>query len=300
MVPHTALVALATLQTAAGPDPLRLPIGEPGERLVTHGYTEMATGRALDAAGVAAMADGKRFVLLGESHDNPHHHRMQVEVILALLERGRDVVVGLEMFTRPAQPKLAPWTLGWWTEEEFIERSGWRTEWGFDFALYRPVFEAVRDHRLPMVALNVPRDWVRAVGRGGPEALTEEQRRELPDLYLGNAEHRKVFEALIGGHPLAGDRGRNMYAAQVLWDEAMADTALRYFDRRAEGPRTVMVILAGSGHAMYRQGIDWRITRRTGERVLTLVGTEAAGPVTVARGLADVVYVSPVVERAPR
>lgn len=293
----SSLFVLAAMQPAEAPNPHRLPIGPAGEVVVAPGYTDMSTGKRSELGAVVRAAEGHRFVILGESHDDPNHHQMQAEVIRALAAAGRDVVVGLEMFTRPKQSSLAPWTLGRWTEVEFIAKSGWKTEWGFDFALYRPVFQAVRDLRLPMVALNVPRDWVRAVGRGGPEALTPEQKRELPDLYLDNADHKRMFEALIGGHPLAGDASRRMYAAQVLWDEGMADTALKYFASRAAGPNTVMVILAGSGHAMYEQGINWRITRRTGEPVLTVVAIASDEPVPVSRGIADYVFVSPEIER---
>lgn len=293
----SSLFVLAAMQPAAAPDPHRLPIGPAGEVIVASGYTDMATVKRADLAALVRSSASHRFVILGESHDDPNHHQMQADVIRALAAAGRDVVVGLEMFTRPRQSSLAPWTLGRWSEEEFIAKSGWKTEWGFDFALYRPVFEAIRELRLPMVALNVPRDWVRAVGRGGPEALTPEQKGELPDLYLENADHKRMFEALIGGHPLAGDASRRMYAAQVLWDEGMADTALKYFASRAAGPDTVMVILAGSGHAMYEQGINWRITRRTGEPVLTVVAIASNEPVLVARGIADYVFVSAEVER---
>jgi uncharacterized iron-regulated protein len=275
------------------PDPLSLPIRSSKKVEVgpSGSLVEMASGRNATAADVARAARGKRYVYLGESHNNAAHHEMQAEIIRALTADGRDVVVGLEMFTRPAQASLNPWTLGWWSEEEFIQKSGWKAQWGFDYSLYRPVFEAVRELKLPMVALNVPRDWVRSVGRGGYDALTKEMRAELPaDLYLGNTEHRKLFEAMVGGHPMTGTQGENMYAAQVLWDEAMADSAIKHMTSR--GPNAVMVVVAGSGHVMHGQGINWRVERRTGEKGVTVVMGEAEGRVNVSRGVGDFVYLT--------
>ncbi|MEJ5171673.1 MAG: ChaN family lipoprotein, partial [Fimbriimonadales bacterium] len=191
------LVAASLPQDA--PNPLRLPIGPPGAVRVEAGQiVETSSGKAVGLEAIVRAADGTRFVILGESHDDAAHHRFQAEVIEALAKAGRQVIVGLEMFTRPVQDRLNPWTLGWKTEEEFIQESEWKTQWGFDFALYRPVFEAVRRNRLPMVALNVPREWVRAVGRGGLQALQPDQRAQLPErIDLGWKEHRTLFEAMM-------------------------------------------------------------------------------------------------------
>jgi uncharacterized iron-regulated protein len=267
------------------------PIGAPGTVKAGPGeIVRTEDGRRTTVEDVAAAADGHRFVYLGESHDVLAHHEMQAAVIEALAKRGRDVVVGFEMFTRPVQGQLNPWTLGWWTEAEFVEKADWKGQWGFDFALYRPIFEAVRKNRLPMVALNVPRDWVRRVGREGVKALNAEEQAQFPALDVTNQDHRAVFNAMMGGHPPTGDRGENIYSAQVLWDTAMADSALKYLAARPATRQTVFVVVAGSGHVMYGQGINYRIWKRTGEKGLTLVMTESEGAVEVSRGIADYVF----------
>jgi len=282
------------LAVAIAVDPYLLKIGTPGTvQSVPNQIVETRSGRVVGIEAVAAAADGMQYVYLAESHNNPDHHVMQAAAIEALVARGRNVIVGMEMFTRPVQEQLNPWTLGWWDEATFIEQSDWKKQWGFDYNLYKPIFDSVRKHRLPLVALNVPRDWVRAVGRGGFAALTAEQKKELPDdLYLGNTNHKQVFEGLMGGHPMTGTQGENIYAAQVLWDEGMADTALKVMADKGGSPNTVMVIVAGSGHVMYEQGINYRIKRRTGADGITLMmidGTEAR-PVT--RGIGQFIYMA--------
>jgi uncharacterized iron-regulated protein len=284
----TALLFAALAQ----PDPYLLQIGAKGRITAGHGYTCMATGRPVLPDDVARAAEGVRFVFVGEAHDQPAHHQAQAEVIEALVRAGRHVVVGFEMFTRDKQRSLDPWTMGRWDEPTFLERARWKEQWGMDFALYRPVFEAVKRHRLPMAALNIPRDWVRQVSRQGPESLSESQRVWVPKIDLTNDRHRAVFTALIGGHPLEGRNGANMYAAQVAWDEAMAKAALDFMGG-FDNPRRVMVAIVGAGHMMYGQGINWRITRQTGERTIGVVCLTADGPREVSRGLGDFVFSSP-------
>lgn len=101
---------------------------------------------------------------------------------------------------------------------------------------------------------------------------------------------------------MTGPQGDNIYAAQCLWDEGMADSALKYVARRYGSvenmpKNTVFVIVAGMGHGLYKQGINWRIKTRTGKDTLTLINVEAEKESSVSRGLADFVYVAPPVAR---
>ena len=253
---------------------------------------DMSNDHIAGIDNIVKAANGKRFVFLGESHTNPEHHKFQAHVIEAFARSGRTVIVGFEMFQRPKQSALNPWTMGMWSEEQFLTETDWKHQWGYDFALYRPIFEVTREYKIPMVALNIPRDWVRAVGRSGFSGLTEEQRRELPTpLGTYNPVHRQIFTAMIGSaHPMTGTSADNMYSGQVLWDEAMADSALKYLDAHSFGSDPVFIVIAGSGHVMYGQGINWRIFKRTGEKGVTVVMVDGDKPVTVSRGLGDFVF----------
>jgi uncharacterized iron-regulated protein len=234
-----------------------------------------------------------QFVFLGEQHATTSHQQMESTVIRALQAAGRHVVVGMEMYTRPKQDVLDQWSAGSLSEDEFLTNSDWKHQWGFDYSFYRPVFEAVREGHLPLVALNVPREWVHAVGRSGYSGLPTSAKLQLPiELFLGNREHREVFDALMGGHQITGGGMDNMYAAQVLWDEGMADTAVKYLERQPPDPLRVFVVIAGEGHLMYKEGINWRIERRLGRKAkgVTVVMLSSEKPVTVARGIADFVY----------
>ncbi|CAN5722626.1 hypothetical protein BH11ARM2_BH11ARM2_32910 [soil metagenome] len=276
----------ALLLALQAPDPLRLPIGRPGETQVRAGQAiDLRTGKA--AAPWAEASAGKLWVFLGEQHATAPHQRTEGEVVEALAQSGRKVAVGVEMLQRPVQPVLDRYINGEIDEATFLKDADWKGQWGFDFAFYRPLFEVCRRNKVPMVALNVPRAWVRAVGKGGLDALPEEGRKGLPwPIEVGAGQHRTVFEAMMGGHPAGGPPIENMLAAQTIWDEGMADTAIRW---RATHPVDTFVVVAGSGHMLYGQGINLRVARRTGQRGLNVLMVEAKEPVTVANGAADVV-----------
>ena len=296
MIGLAVTAAAVLLQGGAAPNPLMLHFDgmrEGSARLQMNEMLDLRTGREASVDDLVRAAVGKPFVFLGEEHDCPEHHVMQAKVIDALAASGRNVIVGFEMLTRPKQDCLAPWAMGAWDEAKFLEESDWQHQWGMPFSLYRPIFEVIRKRHLRAVALNVPRPWVHSVATGGYEALSAEDRADLPkELYLGDADHKAIFDAMMGGHPMPPGMGDHLYAAQVLWDEGMADTAIKYLAHETVTPETVFVVVAGSGHVMYGRGINFRIRRRTGMDGVTLVMTDSTGPVEVSRAIGDFAYLS--------
>ncbi len=257
--------------------------------------TDMVTYAPSTPDDVARAARGKKFVFLGESHATVPHQQMQASIIDALARSGRKVIVGLEMLQRPKQAVLDQWSRGGMSEPDLLQKVDWKTQWGYDFSFYRPIFDVAQKHAMPVLALNVPRDWVRTAGKGGLTSLPQEAKNQLPaDMELSNLQHRSVFQALIGAHPgMSAAALDNMYFAQVLWDEGMADTIARHMQANRQDPTTVYVVVAGSGHVMYGQGINYRLHRRGLGDGLSVVMLTSKEPLRVSNGLADYVYVSP-------
>jgi uncharacterized iron-regulated protein len=271
-----------------------LAIGRHGKAQIEPGQLfDLSSTKSVTMDDLVAAAKGKPFVFLGEEHATPAHQQMEADVIRALAASGRHVIVGMEMFTRPKQDVLDQWSAGALTESDFLDQVDWKGQWGYPYACYRPVLEAVKALHLPLVALNVPRAWPHAVSLHGIQGLPTSARLQLPpEIFLGNADHRRIFDAMVGPHGMPGVSPDNIYAAQVLWDESMADTALRYLALTQPPSDTVFVTISGSGHVLYGQGLNWRIARRKGGRGVTVVMMQSATPVTVSRGIGDFVYLT--------
>ncbi|MCS7065721.1 MAG: ChaN family lipoprotein, partial [Fimbriimonadales bacterium] len=296
---------LASMIRQREPSPYNLEIGDAARRArrlrVQPGdLIETGRGRKLTLKQLTQAVEPCAFLLIGEEHSEARHHQFQAAVIDALVQAGRSVIVGMEMFDRTKQHPLNLWTLNRLNEAEFIEQSDWQRQWGFDFALYRPIFEVVYRHRLRLVALNVPRALVRQVASKGWASLSEAERLGIAQLDLSQTEHRQLFNALMSGHPgmeQAGHAGHanpaheRFYEAQVLWDTAMADSALRYLERTVPSPRLIFVILAGNGHVMYDVGISLRLRQRTNLPIATVVCLPVGEqPMEIRASLADFVW----------
>src|SRR5712692_3640076 len=144
------------------------------------GWVDVRSGRSIDREGLFRYLASKRtVVLLGESHTDVDHHLWQLNTLAALQGRGANLVIGFEAFPRRLQSVLNDWVEGKLTDAAFLKASEWRQVWGYDAALYMPLFQFARLNRIPMIALNVERKLVSQVGQRGWASVPPSEREGL-------------------------------------------------------------------------------------------------------------------------
>jgi uncharacterized iron-regulated protein len=249
------VLKMSTIKTPVGPEEIfRLPEGD----LITF-------------AQLLNDLHATRVIFIGESHDQIEHHQIQVRMIQDLVSKGKEVVIGMEMFERSQQPTLDRWSQGLLTEEKFLKEVQWDITWGMDYELYKGILDAVKSHHLKVLGLNAPRDLVRRVAENARKGLSPEDRKRLPEIDLTDRQHRAYVATIYKGHENGSAKDfENFYEAQCLWDEGMAESLSEFLkSSRAEG-KTVLVF-AGSGHIVFGFGIPKRFHRRTPAPYQTIV-----------------------------
>ncbi|HUJ61385.1 MAG TPA: ChaN family lipoprotein [Kofleriaceae bacterium] len=234
------------------------------------------TGHQLDDAAFWSKLEGSRVVCVGEEHTNPHDHWVQLQIVQHLAGKWPHLVLGMEMFQRPFQGVLDDFAARRIDDDALRSRSGWADRWGYDYALYAPIFAAAVAAHATLLALNAPVELTKKVSHKGLEGLTAAERQQVPDLELHDAAHRAWFDALMedmGGASAHAQKNKDgstkppsddmptadrIYLVQVIWDETMADTTARWL---AAHPADHVVILAGNGHC-HDSAIINRIKRR--------------------------------------
>ncbi|MGE5360546.1 MAG: ChaN family lipoprotein, partial [Bacteroidales bacterium] len=164
---------------------LHLAIGDPARKdkevpVKLDVITDTKTGEAITPDQLVTRLAGVRLLLIGEEHTNMDIHRVQGRVIEALYKAGRKVFIGLEMYPYPWQHSLDEWHGGYLTEEGFLALSHWYDNWGYNWNYYRDIFMFARDKRIPLFALNAPREVVAAVRKKGFANLTAEEAAHIP------------------------------------------------------------------------------------------------------------------------
>lgn len=245
---------------------LHLAIGDPARSdreapLVLDAVTDTAAGEVLVPAALAPRLAGVSLLFVGESHTDDDFHQVQRRVIEELVAAGREVSIGLEMYPYTEQRWLDSWVAGELTEVGFLRLSRWYESWGYHWHYYRDIFRFAREHRLPMHALNAPREVVSAVRAKGFKDLTPEEAAHIPtSIDTSSQEHRTLLRAFFdAGDALHGtmseEQWEAMFAAQCTWDATMGFHAVKALGT-APGPREILVVLIGSGHVAYGLGIE--------------------------------------------
>ncbi len=106
---------------------------------------ELPEGEQISFAELMEDFDSVKAIFVGETHDQAEHHQIQLRILQGLLDGGREVVLGMEMFQRFQQPVLDRWTQGLLTEDEFLHEIQWETTWGVDYNLYQGILNAAKD-----------------------------------------------------------------------------------------------------------------------------------------------------------
>jgi uncharacterized iron-regulated protein len=222
---------------------------------------DAATGKAITAEAFLTALRMKKVVYVGERHDQPLDHGVQYAILRQLHREEASLGIGMEMFQVPFQEPLTKWSAGLIDETVLRRDTEYDERWGFDFSMYRPILEYARNRGIEVVALNAPREVAYAVAKGGIDSLPAEQASALPELDLGNEQHRALFDSEFdAGEHTVGDGVDQYYEAQVVWDETMGSRVAETLDR-ADGPAK-MIVFAGRVHVKRGLGIPDRAARR--------------------------------------
>ena len=250
------------------------------------------------AAELLARLARQSAILLGEAHDNAEHHRWQLQTLTALHALRPDMVLAFEMFPRRVQPVLERWVSGELTEAEFLAAAEWRRVWNVDAQLYLPIFNFARMNRVPMVALNVDREFTRTVTAKGFDAVPAEKREGVTrpaapsDAYLDfllpvyNDHDRPVRDAE------KADRNDPAFLrfveSQQVWDRAMAQGIAAASARQ---PAPLVVAIIGASHVARGFGVPHQLRDLGIANVAWLLPWERGGDCSqLTVGYADAVF----------
>lgn len=212
---------------------------------------DSSTSGASSTASSASTATGPKaappeFILLGELHDNPDHHRARAAQLRQLIAQEPRTVVVFEQFSRTrdaavAQARVArPGDVDAVIDAAQFDRKNWR------WPLHQPLFDAVLATGAEAHGGNIDRDQVRKIVREGDTAWPADL-LALRDRTAWSATQqatlgKDIQDGHCGAMPEAMLPG--MVQAQRARDAAMAQAML---DAKQAGAKRVLLI-AGNGH----------------------------------------------------
>ncbi len=221
----------------------------------------------IDFETLASRLATADLVFVGEQHDDPATHRMELAILESVARRRDSVILAMEMFERDVQPRLDAYLSGSVNEADFLKDSRPWKNYPTD---YRPLVELARERKWPVVASNVPRPMASMVSRAGLSALdtiaAEPRANVAATISCPEDDYFKKFAAVMGdmsshGPNATAEDGKarllRTYQAQCIKDETMGESVAR-----AWRPGQLVVHYNGSFHSDHRLGTAVRALQR--------------------------------------
>ncbi|EGQ8447486.1 TPA: ChaN family lipoprotein [Vibrio alginolyticus] len=183
-------------------------------------------------------------ILIGEWHTHAGVHRFQTDMLKQLTSYDRSLALSMEQFTRDKQPVVDAYLRGEIGEQYLMKQANAWPNYESD---YRPLVEFAKQKNLPVIAANAPKSIVRCIGRQGLDyinKLDDDQRMFIAQaINTGNSPYKEKFMASM--HHGKPEQTEKQFAAQVTWDETMAESIVSYLD---DNPGAQIVHVAGKFH----------------------------------------------------
>jgi uncharacterized iron-regulated protein len=224
-----------------------------------------ASGKKADYGKMVEMLSRQDIVLIGEFHNNPISHWMELEITKDCQQK-RDLVLGAEMFEQDNQQALYQYLAGQLTAKGLDTAARLWKNYTTD---YSPLVNFAKDQKLSFVATNVPRKYASMVSKAGFEALNNLTDQEkswlapLPILYDPELPGYKNMMTMMAGHATA-----NMPKAQALKDATMG-----YFILKNWSPGKLFIHYNGSYHSDNHDGIVWYLKQANPKLKIATVTT---------------------------
>ncbi|MGD8228002.1 MAG: ChaN family lipoprotein [Desulfobacteraceae bacterium] len=268
------------------PAPIAATIPGVSEHFKIGEIVDLKTGTTLSFDHLIDQISSKDLVFIGEMHDNPEHHLIQVQILQALAACCGPVSIAMEFFERPQQPTLDRYHRGELDERAFLKE----VDWGYDYHFYRPLIRMAKQNGGAVLAINAPRDVVKKVAREGLESLDESEKKKIAqEIDLSNEAHRNYVQEAYERHT-HGDlkKFEYFYEAQCVWEDTMAESLAEYLRENGR----MLVAFTGNGHIINKFGVPDRTIERVPVSMVTIMPLALSKEETIERGTADYVWLT--------
>ena len=186
------------------------------------------------------------FLLLGEVHDNPVHHRLRLQWLQALARDG-SFVVAMEQLDADRQPDIDRARAAGADAHGVAQAAGFEFK-GWDWPLYEPVIRLVLERGLALVAANLSNRDASRISRGQPHPLAGARPSDW-----GPRDDESVSQDIRDGHcGLLPESAIEAIARAQRVRDAQIAKAMAQARARTGLP---VVLIAGNGHVRQDRGV---------------------------------------------
>jgi uncharacterized iron-regulated protein len=238
------------------------------QTMQTGKFWDSSAQRHVTADALIRQALASDIVLLGETHDNPDHHALQLQILRAVADAGNPAALAMEQYDLEQQRDIDAILRAQKTDADKLDALRKAMGPGWSWQEYRALLAFALERRIPIVAANISRDALRQASRTGTPAPGEKKTGGVVLTENWSAAQQAQLEREIEtGHcgMLPAPAVVAMSRAQRIRDAVMADRLL------GAGTGRVIGIL-GRGHVRKDLGVPHYLQVRAPARRVLSVG----------------------------
>jgi uncharacterized iron-regulated protein len=233
---------------------------------------DMHSRSFIDEATLISRINLSNVLLLGEVHDNSRHHELQQKLLQARIDSGAHPALMMEQLDAASQPILDQALAGIQRDEVLnnVTTLIKFTDWQF----YSPLLAIAVDNRLPIIAANVPNQYLQPVIWKGYAAYDAAELKRLQVEAVWNESRQKYLAMNMGGAhcgQLRDELRVGLTRSQRLRDALMADSAISSISRGVVG-------IVGSSHARRDIGLPLYFAARDPSARIFSIGFVEVNP----------------------
>jgi len=226
-------------------------------------------GKCSSYSKILKEVENSDIVLVGELHNNPINHWLQLELTKDIyIKKNENIVLGAEMFEADDQITINEYLGGHHSYSTFEKEV---KVWPNNKTDYQPLLDFAMSNQLSFIATNIPRRYANIVykkGFGGLNNISEDAKKWIapePIEYDAKLPGYKRIVEMSGGHG-----GENLPKAQAIKDATMA-----YFILKNWKKEQTFIHYNGTYHSDNFEGIVWYLKQANpGLNILTISSVE--------------------------
>lgn len=233
---------------------------------------DMKSRGFIEEPALISRANTADVVLLGEVHDNTVHHELQLKLLKSRVEAGSQPALMMEQLDAASQPALDQALAG--DDRDYVLSSVNALIKFTDWQFYSPLLSVAIDYKLPVIAANVPNQFLQPVIWKGYAAFDAAELKRLDVEAVWNEKRQRYLASNMGGAhcgKLRDDLRIGLTRSQRLRDALMADSAVSSVSRGVVG-------IVGSSHARRDIGLPLYFAARAPEAKLLSIGFVEVSP----------------------
>ncbi len=199
---------------------------------------DIESGKVINEEELIDQFLGAEVIYLGEKHDNARQHEIQLQILEALIRKGKRPSIGFEFFTtgqtsllmnftQPSAPVMNMMSKDYDPESVLRQALGWDHRSDEEWSFYFKLIEFARENQLPAFATDIPWGLSSRITRVGVENLHPTELSLLVETGFNDSEYEQLMlEEFTNAH--CGYRNeemfRRMYQAWIARNDGILDT----------------------------------------------------------------------------